>query len=68
MLPRGKQTMFANRVQWTKAYLLKAGLVESNRCGHSGSPIVVRISTTNTWRDLRSSRHSRNGSRSLTLH
>lgn len=33
MLPSGKQTMFANRVHWAKAYLLKAGLVESTRRG-----------------------------------
>ena len=34
MLPSGKQTMFANRVHWAKAYLLKAGLVDSHRRGH----------------------------------
>ena len=33
MLPSGRQTMFANRVHWAKAYLLKAGLVESTRRG-----------------------------------
>ena len=34
MLPSGKQTMFANRVHWAKAYLLKAGLVEGTRRGY----------------------------------
>lgn len=33
LLPSGKQTMFANRVHWAKAYLLKAGLVEGTRRG-----------------------------------
>lgn len=36
MLPSGKQTMFANRVHWAKAYLLKAGLVDSHRRGYFG--------------------------------
>ena len=29
MLPSGRQTVFKNRVGWAKAYLLKAGLLES---------------------------------------
>ena len=29
LLPSGKQTLFANRVHWAKAYLTKAGLIES---------------------------------------
>ena len=31
LLPSGKQTRFANRVNWAKAYLAKAGLVENTR-------------------------------------
>ncbi len=34
LLPSGKQTRFANRVNWAKAYLSKAGLVENTRRGH----------------------------------
>jgi restriction system protein len=34
LLPSGKQTRFANRVNWAKAYLAKAGLVENTRRGH----------------------------------
>ena len=34
LLPSGKQTLFANRVHWAKAYLTKAGLIESTRRGH----------------------------------
>jgi restriction system protein len=34
MLPSGKQTMFANRVHWAKAYLLKAGMAEGTRRGY----------------------------------
>lgn len=34
MLPSGKQTRFANRVNWAKAYLAKAGLVENTRRGY----------------------------------
>jgi restriction system protein len=33
-LPSGKQTRFANRVNWAKAYLAKAGLVENTRRGY----------------------------------
>ncbi len=36
MLPSGKQTMFANRVHWAKAYLLKGGLIDSHRRGYFG--------------------------------
>ena len=28
LLPSGKQTLFANRVHWAKAYLSKAGMIE----------------------------------------
>jgi restriction system protein len=34
LLPSGKQTLFANRVHWAKAYLAKAGLIESTRRGY----------------------------------
>ena len=34
LLPSGKQTRFANRVNWAKAYLAKAGLVENTRPGY----------------------------------
>jgi len=34
LLPSGGQTLFANRVRWAKAYLGKAGLIESTRRGH----------------------------------
>jgi restriction system protein len=34
LLPSGKQTRFANRVNWAKAYLAKAGLVENTRRGY----------------------------------
>lgn len=33
-LPSGKQTKFANRVNWAKTYLAKAGLVENTRRGY----------------------------------
>ncbi len=34
LLPSGKQTRFANRVNWAKAYLVKAGLAENTRRGY----------------------------------
>ncbi len=34
LLPSGKQARFANRVNWAKAYLVKAGLAENTRRGH----------------------------------
>lgn len=34
LLPSGKQTTFANRVQWAKTYLSKAGLVDITRRAH----------------------------------
>jgi restriction system protein len=34
LLPSGKQTTFANRVNWAKSYLGKAGLIELTRRGH----------------------------------
>jgi restriction system protein len=34
LLPSGKQTLFSNRVHWSKTYLNKAGLIESTRRGH----------------------------------
>ncbi|MFT4278549.1 MAG: restriction endonuclease [Rhodopseudomonas sp.] len=34
LLPSGRQSLFANRVQWAKTYLSKAGLVEITRRGH----------------------------------
>ncbi len=34
LLPSGRQTRFANRVNWAKSYLNKAGLVENTRRGH----------------------------------
>ncbi len=34
LLPSGKQTTFANRVNWAKTYLVKAGLAEATRRGH----------------------------------
>lgn len=34
LLPSGKQTRFSNRVNWAKAYLAKAGLVENTRRGY----------------------------------
>lgn len=34
LLPSGKQTRFANRVNWAKAYLAKAGLVQNTRRGY----------------------------------
>ena len=35
-LPSKTSTVFNNRVAWTKAYLLKAGLIESKRRGYCG--------------------------------
>lgn len=34
LLPSGKQTTFANRVNWAKSYLGKAGLIELTRRAH----------------------------------
>ena len=34
MLPSGNQTVFANRLNWARAYLSKAGLIELPRRGH----------------------------------
>ena len=34
LLPSGKQTRFSNRVNWAKAYLVKAGLAENTRRGY----------------------------------
>jgi len=34
LLPSGKQAVFANRVQWAKTYLVKAGLLEATRRAH----------------------------------
>jgi len=34
LLPSGKQTVFANRVNWAKTYLKQAGLVRSTKRGH----------------------------------
>jgi restriction system protein len=34
LLPSGKQTTFANRVNWAKSYLKQAGLVEATRRGY----------------------------------
>jgi len=34
LLPSGKQTTFANRVNWAKSYLGKAGLIDLCRKGH----------------------------------
>lgn len=34
LLPSGKQLRFDNRVQWTRVYLTKAGLLEATRRGH----------------------------------
>ena len=34
LLPSGKQTIFANRVNWAKSYLGKAGLVTLTKRGH----------------------------------
>lgn len=34
LLPSGKQTTFANRVNWAKSYLGKAGLISLTRRGH----------------------------------
>ena len=33
MLPSGQQTVFANRLNWARAYLAKAGLLEATRRG-----------------------------------
>jgi len=34
MLPSGNQTVFANRLNWARAYLVKAGLIELPRRGY----------------------------------
>jgi len=34
LLPSGRQTFFKNRVGWAKAYLIKAGLLDSTRRAH----------------------------------
>ncbi len=34
MLPSGKQTIFANRLNWARSYLSKAGLIEAPRRGY----------------------------------
>jgi restriction system protein len=34
LLPSGRQTTFANRVHWAKAYLSRAGLVETTKRAH----------------------------------
>jgi restriction system protein len=58
LLPSGKQTRFANRVNWAKAYLVKAGLAENTRRGHycvtpRGRAALADASTTinNTYLD-----------------
>jgi len=35
LLPSGKQTVIANRVNWAKSYLKQAGLVENTRRGQA---------------------------------
>ena len=34
MLPSGNQTVFANRLNWARSYLSKAGLIELPRRGY----------------------------------
>ena len=34
MLPSGAQTVLTNRLNWARAYLLRAGLIELPRRGH----------------------------------
>ena len=34
LVPSGQQTIFANRLNWARCYLLKAGLIESTRRGY----------------------------------
>ena len=34
LVPSGQQTMFANRLNWARCYLVKAGLVEPTRRGY----------------------------------
>jgi restriction system protein len=34
LLPSGRQTLFYNRVQWAKTYLVQAGLLEMTRRAH----------------------------------
>jgi restriction system protein len=34
MLPKGNQTVFANRLNWARSYLSKAGLIELPRRGY----------------------------------
>jgi restriction system protein len=34
LLPSGKQSIFTNRVQWAKTYLVKAGLLQATKRGH----------------------------------
>ncbi|UCE06291.1 MAG: winged helix-turn-helix domain-containing protein [bacterium] len=33
LLPNGQQPIFSNRIAWAKAYLKKAGLIQSSRRG-----------------------------------
>src|SRR5271154_2575165 len=34
LVPSGQQSIFANRLNWARCYLLKAGLIESTRRGY----------------------------------
>ena len=44
LLPRGRQTVFANRVAWAKTYLVKAGLAEGSRRAYFPIQNVEKIS------------------------
>ena len=64
LLPSGKQTTFANRVNWAKSYLGKAGLIELTRRGHfvisdrgravlASPPVAINIKFLETFPEFK---------------
>lgn len=51
LLPRGRQTVFANRVAWAKTYLVKAGLAEGSRGAYFPIQNVEKISPSRSSAD-----------------
>lgn len=52
LLPSGKQTRFANRVNWAKSYLKQAGLVENTRRGYYALTARGRTALTDVARTI----------------
>lgn len=72
LLPSGKQTTFANRVNWAKSYLGKAGLVNLTKRGHftvsergkavlASPPGMIDIRFLESFPEFREFRESGNG-------